>query len=102
MKFATLCFALVGCRFLVVANGIAAVYSLLQLLRCVMGSMKGSVLLNKPLAWAIFSGDQVSESIYCVSFFHTIIVVITSEVGVRFGFVVFDLSRSAQRHIREK
>ncbi|KAF8102884.1 hypothetical protein N665_0190s0005 [Sinapis alba] len=44
--------------FLVVANGIAAVYSLLQLLRCVMGSMKGSVLFSKPLAWAIFSGDQ--------------------------------------------
>ncbi|KAJ4912392.1 CASP-like protein 2B1 [Raphanus sativus] len=44
--------------FLVVANGIAAVYSLFQLLRCVMGLMKGSVLFSKPLAWAIFSGDQ--------------------------------------------
>ncbi|KAL0788275.1 hypothetical protein Bca101_004521 [Brassica carinata] len=47
-------------KFLVVANGIAAVYSLLQSVRCVMGSMKGSVLLNKSLAWAIFSGDQLS------------------------------------------
>ncbi|CAH8325955.1 unnamed protein product [Eruca vesicaria subsp. sativa] len=44
--------------FLVVANGIAAAYSLLQSVRCVVGSMKGSVLFNKPLAWAIFSGDQ--------------------------------------------
>ncbi|CAN6988328.1 unnamed protein product [Brassica rapa subsp. trilocularis] len=44
--------------FLVVTNGIAAVYSLLQSVRCVMGSMKGDVLLNKSLAWAIFSGDQ--------------------------------------------
>ncbi|KAF8082608.1 hypothetical protein N665_0818s0024 [Sinapis alba] len=44
--------------FLVVANGIAAAYSLLQSVRCVVGSMKGSVLLNKPLAWAIFLGDQ--------------------------------------------
>ncbi|KAF3532946.1 hypothetical protein DY000_02038947 [Brassica cretica] len=44
--------------FLVVANGIAAVYSLLQSVRCVMGSMKGSVLFSKSLAWAIFSGDQ--------------------------------------------
>ncbi|CAG7888059.1 hypothetical protein HID58_001898 [Brassica napus] len=44
--------------FLVLANGIAAVYSLLQSVRCVMGSMKGDVLLNKSLAWAIFSGDQ--------------------------------------------
>ncbi|KAL3614935.1 hypothetical protein CASFOL_040596 [Castilleja foliolosa] len=26
---------------------------------CVMSMIRGSVLLNKPLAWAIFSGDQV-------------------------------------------
>uniref|UniRef100_A0A1J3E5M5 CASP-like protein n=1 Tax=Noccaea caerulescens TaxID=107243 RepID=A0A1J3E5M5_NOCCA len=44
--------------FLVVANGIAAVYSLLQSVRCVVGTVKGSVLFSKPLAWAIFSGDQ--------------------------------------------
>ncbi|RID72611.1 hypothetical protein BRARA_C04497 [Brassica rapa] len=44
--------------FLVVANGIAAAYSLLQSVRCVVGSMKGSVLFNKPLAWAIFLSDQ--------------------------------------------
>ncbi|GMH05241.1 hypothetical protein Nepgr_007081 [Nepenthes gracilis] len=45
--------------FLVIANGIAAFYSFLQLLRCVVSLAKGSVLFNKPLAWAIFSGDQV-------------------------------------------
>ncbi|KAL0754122.1 hypothetical protein Bca101_091790 [Brassica carinata] len=45
-------------KFLVVANGIAAAYSSLQSVRCVAGSMKGSVLFSKPLAWAIFSGDQ--------------------------------------------
>ncbi|KAK6917856.1 Casparian strip membrane protein domain [Dillenia turbinata] len=45
--------------FMVVANGIAAAYSLVQLLRCVVSMIKGSVLFNKPLAWAIFSGDQV-------------------------------------------
>ncbi|XVF75196.1 hypothetical protein PTKIN_Ptkin13bG0168000 [Pterospermum kingtungense] len=45
--------------FLVVANGMAAAYSLLQGVRCVVGMVRGSVLLNKPLAWAIFSGDQV-------------------------------------------
>ncbi|CAN7118657.1 unnamed protein product, partial [Brassica rapa subsp. narinosa] len=44
--------------FLVVANGIAAAYSLLQSVRCVVGSMKGSVLFNKSLAWAIFLSDQ--------------------------------------------
>ncbi|CAH2078884.1 unnamed protein product [Thlaspi arvense] len=44
--------------FLVVANGIAAAYSLLQSVRCVVGTMKGSVLVSKTLAWAIFSGDQ--------------------------------------------
>ncbi|KAL3614941.1 hypothetical protein CASFOL_040602 [Castilleja foliolosa] len=45
--------------FLVVANGLVASYSLAQVLRCVMSMIRGSVLLNKPLAWAIFSGDQV-------------------------------------------
>ncbi|ESQ52197.1 hypothetical protein EUTSA_v10017259mg [Eutrema salsugineum] len=44
--------------FLVVVNGIAAAYSLLHMVRCVVGMMKGSVLFSKPLAWAIFSGDQ--------------------------------------------
>nr|DAD20259.1 TPA_asm: hypothetical protein HUJ06_021722 [Nelumbo nucifera] len=46
-------------RLLVVANGIAAGYSLIQGLRCGLSMIKGSVLFNKPLAWAIFSGDQV-------------------------------------------
>ncbi|GMY36678.1 CASP-like protein 2B1 [Fagus crenata] len=45
--------------FLVLANGIAAAYSLLQVLRCVVSMVRGHVLFNKPLAWAIFSGDQV-------------------------------------------
>ncbi|KAF8409701.1 hypothetical protein HHK36_005780 [Tetracentron sinense] len=45
--------------FLVVANGIAAAYSLVQGLRCVASMVRGTVLFNKPLAWAIFSGDQV-------------------------------------------
>ncbi|XVE87652.1 hypothetical protein DITRI_Ditri19aG0005000 [Diplodiscus trichospermus] len=44
--------------FLVVANGVAAGYSLLQGVRCVVGMVRGSVLFSKPLAWAIFSGDQ--------------------------------------------
>ncbi|KAG5404296.1 hypothetical protein BRARA_C01791 [Brassica rapa] len=43
---------------LVVVNGIAAAYSLVHGVRCVVGMMKGSVLFSKPLAWAIFSGDQ--------------------------------------------
>ncbi|KAG8647512.1 CASP-like protein 2B1 isoform X2 [Manihot esculenta] len=45
--------------FLVIANGIAAAYSLLQGVRCVVGIVRGSVLFSKPLAWLIFSGDQV-------------------------------------------
>ncbi|XP_076937556.1 CASP-like protein 2B1 [Bidens hawaiensis] len=44
---------------LVVVNGLAAVYSLVQTLRCVVAMVRGSVLFNKPLAWLIFSGDQV-------------------------------------------
>ncbi|TYJ12843.1 hypothetical protein E1A91_A10G008800v1 [Gossypium mustelinum] len=44
--------------FLVVANGVAAAYSLVQVVRCVVSMVKGSVLVNKPLAWTIFSGDQ--------------------------------------------
>ncbi|KAI8524958.1 hypothetical protein RHMOL_Rhmol13G0190100 [Rhododendron molle] len=45
--------------FLVVASGLAAAYSLVQGLRCVVSMVRGSVLFNKPLAWAIFSGDQM-------------------------------------------
>lgn len=45
--------------FLVIANGITAAYSLAQGLRCVFSMVRGSVLFSKPLAWAIFSGDQV-------------------------------------------
>ncbi|PKA58200.1 CASP-like protein [Apostasia shenzhenica] len=45
--------------FVVVANGVAAGYSLLQALRCVVGAMRGYVVLNKVLAWIIFSCDQV-------------------------------------------
>ncbi|PKA59930.1 CASP-like protein [Apostasia shenzhenica] len=44
--------------FLVAANGLAAGYSLLQGMRCVVGVMKGSVVFNKRLAWVIFSCDQ--------------------------------------------
>ncbi|XP_021294177.1 CASP-like protein 2B1 [Herrania umbratica] len=44
--------------FLVVANGVAAAYSLVQGVRCVVAMVRGSVLFSKPLAWAIFSGDQ--------------------------------------------
>lgn len=45
--------------FLVIANGVAAAYSLIQVLRCIFSMIRGSVLFNKPLAWAIFSGDQL-------------------------------------------
>ncbi|KAB1221711.1 hypothetical protein CJ030_MR2G019938 [Morella rubra] len=45
--------------FLVIANGIAAAYSLMQILRCAVSMVRGNVLFSKPLAWAIFSGDQV-------------------------------------------
>ncbi|GAB2224736.1 hypothetical protein Drorol1_Dr00005506 [Drosera rotundifolia] len=44
--------------FLVAANGIVATYSLNQVLRCVVGMIRGSVLFSKSLAWIIFSGDQ--------------------------------------------
>ncbi|XP_010917254.1 CASP-like protein 2B1 [Elaeis guineensis] len=45
--------------FLVIFNGIAACYSLIQGLRCVVTLIRGNVLLNKPVAWLIFSCDQV-------------------------------------------
>ncbi|XP_016162288.1 CASP-like protein 2B1 [Arachis ipaensis] len=44
--------------FLVVANGLAAGYSFIQGFRCVVSLVRGSILFNKPLAWAIFSADQ--------------------------------------------
>lgn len=45
--------------FLVIANGIIAAYSLVQVLRCVVSMVRGHVLFSKPIAWIIFSGDQV-------------------------------------------
>ncbi|XP_073274696.1 CASP-like protein 2B1 isoform X1 [Primulina huaijiensis] len=45
--------------FLVVTDGLAVAYSLVHVLRCVQSMIRGSVLLNKTLAWAIFSGDQI-------------------------------------------
>ncbi|KAL1832311.1 hypothetical protein ACET3Z_001962 [Daucus carota] len=45
--------------FLVIANGIAAAYSVVHVLRCIVSMVKGSVIFSKPLAWAIFSGDQI-------------------------------------------
>jgi hypothetical protein len=54
----------------VLANGIAAAYSLVQVLRCVVSMVRGHVLFNKPLAWAIFSGDQVH---YCFQDFFMMI-----------------------------
>ncbi|XP_062210216.1 CASP-like protein 2U2 [Phragmites australis] len=45
--------------FLVIANGIAACYSLLQGARCLVSVLTGGVLLSRPMAWAIFSCDQV-------------------------------------------
>ncbi|GMN36606.1 hypothetical protein TIFTF001_006143 [Ficus carica] len=45
--------------FLVTANGIVAAYSLVQALRCVVSMVRGNALFSKPLAWVIFSGDQV-------------------------------------------
>ncbi|CDP04507.1 unnamed protein product [Coffea canephora] len=45
--------------FLVITTGIAAAYSFVQVLRCITSMIRGNVLFNKPLAWAIFSGDQL-------------------------------------------
>ncbi|CAN1177089.1 CASP-like protein 2B1 [Linum perenne] len=49
--------------FLVIANAIAAAYSFVQLVRCVVSMVRGDVLFNKPLAWIIFSGDQVIRQV---------------------------------------
>lgn len=43
-----------------VANGIVAAYSLVQVMRCVVSMVRGNVLFSKPIAWIIFSGDQVN------------------------------------------
>ncbi|GFP88612.1 CASP-like protein 2b1 [Phtheirospermum japonicum] len=40
--------------FLVITNGKDVGYSLIQVWRCVLSMVKGTVLFNKPLAWAIF------------------------------------------------
>ncbi|XP_028755554.1 CASP-like protein 2B2 [Neltuma alba] len=45
--------------FVVVVNGIAAGYSLIQGLRCAVSMVAATVLFSKPLAWVIFLADQV-------------------------------------------
>ncbi|XP_072994537.1 CASP-like protein 2B1 isoform X1 [Typha latifolia] len=45
--------------FLLVANAMAAFYSLVQGVRCVVSMIRGNTLCNKALAWVIFSCDQV-------------------------------------------
>ncbi|KAK7262089.1 hypothetical protein RJT34_29649 [Clitoria ternatea] len=45
--------------FLVVANGLSSGYTLIQVLRCAISMFRGDVLFSKPLAWVIFSADQV-------------------------------------------
>ncbi|WVZ55826.1 hypothetical protein U9M48_006435 [Paspalum notatum var. saurae] len=50
--------------FLVIANGMAACYSLLQGARCLLSILTGGVLTNRPMAWAIFSCDQASVMAY--------------------------------------
>ncbi|PWZ54737.1 CASP-like protein 2U2 [Zea mays] len=53
--------------FLVIANGMAACYSLLQGGRCLVSILTGGgVLINRPMAWAIFSCDQASISIIII------------------------------------
>lgn len=47
------------------ANGISAGYNLLQLVRCFVGMMKGSVLFGKGFAFVVFSCDQVKENLKC-------------------------------------
>ncbi|KAK7281674.1 hypothetical protein RIF29_09866 [Crotalaria pallida] len=44
--------------FLAIANGLVADYSLIHGLRCAVSMARGSVIFSKPLAWAIFTGDQ--------------------------------------------
>ena len=51
-----------------VVNGIAAAYSVVQVLRCGVSMVRGSVLLNKPLAWLILLGDQVYMVQFQISF----------------------------------
>ncbi|KAJ3703425.1 hypothetical protein LUZ61_007130 [Rhynchospora tenuis] len=45
--------------FLVIANGLAAAYSLLQLVRCVTSILQGTMLHSKAVAWVIFILDQL-------------------------------------------
>ncbi|KAG4942023.1 hypothetical protein JHK85_046669 [Glycine max] len=69
--------------FLVVANGLTVGYSLIQGLRCVVSMVRGNVLFSKPLAWLIFSGDQVPA--YYISLFSLVWFVSRSGVLGRTG-----------------
>ncbi|KAK2997727.1 hypothetical protein RJ639_025268 [Escallonia herrerae] len=70
--------------FLVVANGLAAAYSLVQGLRCVVSMVRGSVLFSKPLAWAIFSCDQ-SIAVFAVLSFRRVMTLSAELVNCVLG-----------------
>ncbi|KAG8073854.1 hypothetical protein GUJ93_ZPchr0006g43220 [Zizania palustris] len=67
---------------LVIANGMAACYSLIQCARCLVSIVRGGVLVSRPLAWAIFSCDQASIAVnVAISFAsHSFVSVISSHV----------------------
>ncbi|GMP73462.1 hypothetical protein CsSME_00031215 [Camellia sinensis var. sinensis] len=67
--------------FVVVANGLAAGYSLVQGLRCVVSIVRGTVLFNKPLAWAIFSADQLMAYMMAAA----VATALQSSVFAKFG-----------------
>ncbi|CAN0890832.1 CASP-like protein 2B2 [Linum grandiflorum] len=67
--------------FLVIANGIAAAYSFVQVVRCVVSMVRGEVLFNKPLAWIIFSGDQAMAYLTVAALAATIQSSVFAETG---------------------
>ncbi|KAJ4795763.1 CASP-like protein [Rhynchospora pubera] len=67
--------------FLVIANGLAAAYSLVQLVRCLTCMLHGTMLHSKAIAWAIFISDQVMAYITLAAIAATAQAAVFAEYG---------------------
>ncbi|KAF8776183.1 hypothetical protein HU200_003875 [Digitaria exilis] len=82
--------------FLVIANGMAACYSLLQGARCMVSILTGGVLVSRPMAWAIFFCDQV------MAYFTISAVAVAMEAAMigKYGNMPFQWMKTCQLYKR--
>ncbi|XP_078154284.1 CASP-like protein 2B1 [Carex rostrata] len=67
--------------YLVIANGLVAAYSLVQLVRCVASLLQGFMLSSRAVAWAIFVSDQITAYVTLSAIAATMQAAVIAEYG---------------------